>query len=55
MITGALVWTPLGLAALQRSRAALPAHVWWPGIAAGLIASVAVLGLAYAKSRKPVN
>jgi len=52
LFTGVLVWTPLGLAALQVSRPALPAPMWGLGLAAGLIVSGVVVGLAFALSRK---
>jgi hypothetical protein len=52
LFTGLLLWTPLGLAALQLSRPALPAPVWGLGLAAGLIVSGVVVGLAFAVSRK---
>ncbi|OGO69778.1 MAG: hypothetical protein A2Z37_07670 [Chloroflexi bacterium RBG_19FT_COMBO_62_14] len=55
MITGLLLWTPLGLAALQVSRPTLSAPAWWLGIAAGLIVSGAVVGLAFAVSRKATS
>jgi hypothetical protein len=55
VITGVLAWATLGLAALERSSATMPAPAWWTGVAAGLIGSAAIVGLAFAVSRKAVN
>jgi hypothetical protein len=55
VITGVLAWATLGLAALERSSATMPAPAWWTRVAAGLIGSAAIVGLAFAVSRKAVN
>jgi hypothetical protein len=39
VITGLLLWMPLGIAALLLSKQALPMGAWWQGVIAGLLSS----------------
>jgi hypothetical protein len=51
VITGLLLWLPLGVAGLTLSRSALTAEAWWLGIAAGASVSGLVIMSALAVSR----
>lgn len=52
VVTGMLLWSPLGIAALLLSRAGQSPDIWWSGIAFGLMVSAGVIGLALAISRR---
>lgn len=51
LVSGILLWLPLGVIALRVSKQHLPILVWWTGIAGGLMASALVMVLAFAVSR----
>jgi hypothetical protein len=51
LITGILMWLPLGIAGLTLSRSALSAEAWWLGVAAGAIASGLIISIAFVVSR----
>jgi hypothetical protein len=55
LISGLMLWAPLGVVGLAQSRSTLPAGIWWFGIAAGIGASAIVIGLALLVSRKAVG
>lgn len=55
LVTGALLWAPLGFCALVLSIPALGGPTWWFGIGAGLTMSVLVVLLALGASRGASN
>jgi hypothetical protein len=54
MVTGLIVWVPLGIYALIRTAPLLPAWQLWIGVAAGLLtqAAVSLLALAVGRSNR---
>lgn len=52
LVSGLLLWVPLGVAALLRSHAERPAGEWWMGVGAGLLLHAAV-ALAALQSSRP--
>lgn len=50
--SGAGLWTPLGVAALLRSRRATPRRAWRRGVAAGLLITASLMPLALSVSRR---
>jgi hypothetical protein len=53
VVSGAGLWTPLGVAALARTRRTLPRRDWRCGIAAGLLITGSLVPLALSLSHKP--
>ena len=52
LVSGVLLWIPLGIAALWLSRPSLSSGEWWLGIATRLLMSGVVVGLALVTSRR---